>query len=389
MISPEDIKQQALKWWMPFLQSQLTDTSFFPKRIDRIGKVKPGQITRQFETLQNEIASLYKSSKDVTGFGYQIKTAGRSFRRTGSHELPDSIEFETVEDYIQFTGKGKEWKLFLSNCRTLLSELPQLKAWLPDNVLLLTEHGRDWQGIIEVCRYFVQNPRPGLYVRQLPVKVHSKFIEENSSILQSMLDFLLTTDHIRNAEQKRLAERYFLKHDEPLIRIRLLDENILFYQNIHDVSIRLSDFEATDWNCTNVVITENKMNFLSLPDLPAGIALWSGGGFKISYLRNADWLKNKRVYYWGDIDEHGFQILHQLRSYFPHTQSIMMDQPTYDQFKQYAVPGKNNPAEQLNHLNHEEAALYASLKKQPGQNRLEQEKIPHYYSDLRLKTLIT
>jgi len=388
MISPEDIRQQALKWWEPFLQSQLTGAPFFPKQIDRIGKVKPGQITRQFETLQNEITLLYKASKNEKGIGYRIITAGKNFRRSGAHELPDCICFDTAEDYMHVTGKGKDWQLFLTNYRLISAELPQAEKWMPENVQSLTVPGRDWQGIIEVCRYFIDNPRPGLYLRQLPVRVHTKFIEENSAILQSLLDFLLT-GHVRDEEQKRLAERYFLKHDEPLVRVRLLDEQIIFYKSIRDVSIRQSEFEVTDWNCPNVVITENKMNFLSLPDLPAAIALWSGGGFNVSYLRNANWLKNKQIYYWGDIDEHGFQILHQLRSYFPYAQSMMMDRQTYDQFKEYAVPGKNNPVEQLIHLHPDEAALYAFLKTQPGQSRLEQEKIPHYYSDALLRTLIT
>ena len=388
MISPEEIKQQALKWWKPFLQSHVANEPFFPRQIDRIGKVKPGQITRQFETLQNEIELLYKASKSETGTGYTIKTAGRNFRRSGSHELPDSIEFETADDYVHFIGKRKEWKWFLANYQLLLAGLPQVEGWLVENVLMLTLSDKDWPGIIEVCKYFLANPRPDLYLRQLPVQVHTKFIEENSTILQSLLDFLIA-DHIRNREQKRMAERYFLKHDEPLVRIRILDEQLFIHHNIGDISIRLSDFEKTDWTCTNVIITENKMNFLSLPELFSSIALWSGGGFNVSYLKNASWLKNKRIYYWGDIDEHGFQILHQLRSYFSHTQSVMMDRVTYDHFKEYTGQGKFNPAEQLSHLTEAEANLYAFIKGQQKQNRLEQEKIPQFYIDNQFKKAIT
>ena len=131
MISPEDIRQQALKWWEPFLQSQLTGAPFFPKQIDRIGKVKPGQITRQFETLQNEITLLYKASKNEKGIGYRIITAGKNFRRSGAHELPDCICFDTAEDYMHVTGKGKDWQLFLTNYRLISTELPQAEKWMP------------------------------------------------------------------------------------------------------------------------------------------------------------------------------------------------------------------------------------------------------------------
>ena len=34
------------------------------------------------------------------------------------------------------------------------------------------------------------------------------------------------------------------------------------------------------------------------------------------------WLKQKPMYYWGDIDTHGFAILDQLRSKFLHVQSL-------------------------------------------------------------------
>lgn len=388
MIGPEEIRQQALKWWKPFLQSYITKEVFFPKQIDRIGKVKPGQITRQFETLQQEMELLYKASKNETGAGYLIKTAGRNFRRSGTHDLPDTIEFETAEDYLYFIGKKREWKLFLTNHLLLSEKFPQLNNWLVENSLSLTLPDKDWQGIIEVCQYFLANPRPHLYLRQLPISVHTKFIEENSTVLQSLLDFLIA-DHVRDLGQKRMAERYFLKHDEPLVRIRILDEQLYIHRNIADISIRLSDFEKTDWACTNVIITENKMNFLSLPQLPSSIALWSGGGFNVSYLKSAGWLTTKCIYYWGDIDEHGFQILHQLRSYFPHTKSVMMDQATYDHFKEYAGQGKFNPAEQLNHLSKDEAELYTFLKGQPRKNRLEQEKISHSYVADQFRKMIT
>jgi hypothetical protein len=201
------------------------------------------------------------------------------------------------------------------------------------------------------------------------------------------LDFLIPED-IRDSGQKRFAERYFLQKDEPLIRLRMLDGHSTTRHNISDfsirlsdISIRLSDFEKFDAPHDNVVITENKMNFLTLPDLPCTMAIWSGGGFRVSCLRNARWLEGKNIYYWGDIDEHGFQILHQLRSYFGQVRSIMMDRETFDRYQAFAAPGERNKAERLSLLTEEESALYDHLKSRPTHNRLEQEKIPQDYVD--------
>jgi hypothetical protein len=34
------------------------------------------------------------------------------------------------------------------------------------------------------------------------------------------------------------------------------------------------------------------------------------------------------VHYWGDLDTHGFAILHSLRAWLPQTQSFLMDRQT-------------------------------------------------------------
>jgi len=380
MISPEDIRQQALKWWKPFLKSIISGETFFPREIDRIGKPRSGEITGRFDGLQDEIAALYKKSKNETGAGYWVKTAERNFRRTGTHQLPNSIIFETTDDYLDFIRKKTELERFRNNYQLITQTLPQLHGWVFQDPLPLTFPEVDWQGILAVCAYFISNPRPDLYVRQLPISVHTKFIEENAILLQSLLDFLIP-EHIRDRNQKKLVDRYFLLRDEPLTRLRILDPALALPNNILDFSIRLSNFESSSWQNKNLVITENKMNFLALPDLPLTIAIWSGGGFMVSYLRNAQWLRDKNIFYWGDLDEHGFQILHQLRSYYSQTQSIMMDKPTFDMFQQFAVAGERNKAESLSLLNEEEHLLYETLKSRPGNNRLEQEKIPQAYAD--------
>jgi len=386
MISPSEIKKQALKWWKPLLQSCIQGEQFFPKSIDRIGKVKSGHVTARFELLQQEIEELYRCSKNQTGSGYFVQTAGRNFRRTGSHELPDVIVFETIDDYITFTGYKKEWNGFLTNYNVIKSAIPSLHDWALQNCLWLTNKDINWNDVLKVCLYFIKTPRPHLYLRQLPLEIHTKFIEENNALIQSLLDYLIS-DHIRSAAEKRFAERYFLKYDEPLIRIRMLDIDLTCFCNFSDISIPLFDFEKLDIPARNILITENKMNFLTLPAMPSTIAVWSGGGFNVSYLRNVVWLKERHILYWGDIDEHGFQILNQLRSYYPHTQSIMMDYKTFEHFSEFAVAGARNKSEKLSLLNDEEGKLFKQLKL-VDKNRLEQEKIPQVYVEEYLRSLL-
>lgn len=380
MISPEDIRQQALKWWQPFLRSHILNEPFFPKEIARIGRARPGDITHRFDVLQDEMAALFKESKNETGAGYWVKTAETNFRRTGTHQLPDGIVLETAGDYLHVTRKKTEWERFIRTYDLMINRLPSLRTWALENAVLLTARDTDWEGILAVCQYFIHTPRPELYIRQLPIPVHTKFIEENDSLLQSLLDFLIPGD-IRDRGQRKFADRYFLQRDEPLIRIRLLDGH-------SDISIRLSDFENFSAPHANVVITENKMNFLTLPRLASTMAIWSGGGFKVNCVRNTLWLQVRNILYWGDIDEHGFQILHQLRSYYPQTRSVMMDRAIFDRFGEFVVAGERNKAEKLSGLTEEEADMYEWLKKSYPLNRLEQEKIPQDYVDASLRLVL-
>jgi hypothetical protein len=386
MISAEEIKSQALKWWKPFLQSKIMGEAFFPRAIDRIGKVKSGHVTQRFELLQQEIESLYRYSKNQTGTGYMVKTAGRNFRRTGSHDLPDTIVFETAEDYLSFTNRKKEWQTFSAAIEMIITDIPSLKLWAFQHCLWLTDNNIHWSDVLKVCRYFIHTPRPDLYLRQLPIEIHTKFIEENELVIQSLLDFLIP-DHIRSVNHRRFAERFFLRYDEPLIRVRFLDAAYHHDHNFSDISIPLSDFEKTELSAKNILITENKMNFLTLPQVTSSIAIWSGGGFNISYLKNAGWTFTKKIFYWGDIDEHGFQILHQLRSYYPQARSVMMDRNTYDLFQSYAVNGSRNKSENLHLLTREENELFRFLKSADKNNRLEQEKISQVYVNSYLENI--
>lgn len=378
MISPAEIKVQALKWWKPFLQSQLKGENFFPKTIDRIGKIKSSAIRENISEIQQQLDDLYKNSKEKTGWGYIVNREDVRFRRTGSHSLPQSITFLSVDDYIAYSGKKKEWNSFLQGCKLIQSELPILNDWILKNPQAVIDNDGKWVSLMKVCKYFLENPKPDLYIRQLPIDLHTKFIEDNETIIISLLDFLIPHAILDNSD-KSISKRYYLKYDQPTVRIRILDQR-LSIGSLSDIRMPLSSFETLNISCANIIVTENKMNFLALPALSATIAIWSGGGFLISHLKNIQWLHERRILYWGDLDAHGFVILHQMRSYFPQTESVMMDEATFDRFKgEGLVSGKKVTTVSLSSLTQEEMLMFEFLK--ADNLRLEQEKIRQDYSD--------
>lgn len=385
MISPQEIRTQALKWWKPFLQSHLKNEPFFPKTIDRIGKITSSSVREKISELQIELNELYNNSKEKVGAGYVVNKENVNFRRTGSHSLPQSITFETAEDYIAFTGKKKEWNYFLKSVELIQNQIPQLREWMVYNPQEIIDAGDKWPDLLKVCNCFLSKPKPDVYIRQLPVDLHTKFIEQNESVIISLLDFLIP-DAIRDDSDKSISRRYYLKYDQPTIRLKILDKN-LHIAGLSDLRIPLTDFENLHISCNNIILTENKMNFLALPGLPSTVAIWSGGGFMIGHLKNTNWLKNKNIFYWGDLDAHGFLMLHQMRTYFPQTTSVMMDWQTFELFKEEGlVSGKKINTENLDTLTTVEGKMFRFLK--ANNLRLEQEKIRQEYVDGVFKGLL-
>jgi hypothetical protein len=332
--------------------------------------------------IRKQIETLVNGSKNKKGYGYKVIFVQRNDRKIGKQSFPDRILFETLEDYLKFLDMEEEYDQFLQTTQNIIKEFPQLIPLIESKPKIIIENFGKWDDIIKVCRYFIENPQPNIYAREIPLDISTKFIENNESILSILLDILIE-EHV-NKEEKVFNKRYNLKSDEALVRIRILDSEIAqnLFSGVDDLSIPQSKFAQLDIPCKRVFVLENKtniLNFLTLPSLKDSVAIF-GKGFGVGTLKDARWLSNKQIIYWGDIDPHGFQILSQMRSYFPHTLSCMMDFETFMEFEKLAVTGAYTNVSELNHLTHEEHLLFEHLSSLEKNNRLEQEKIPHGYA---------
>ncbi len=380
MITTEEIQEQCLKWWKDVLLSSINSISFFPKEIIRIGKVSSKDILDKLPQYKQSIELLKSNSKEKKKVGYNLILTDRQFDKIGKQPVPEKITIDNLEDYLRVAGKEKEYLKFLNNYSIVEAELPYLIEWIKVNPLKLIEHN-SWIETMKVCKYFLATPKPQLYIRQLPIDIHTKYISDNKSIIQSLLEFLIP-EHI-NKDESKFELRFNLKYSEHLIRIRFLDTALSPLDNATDISLTVSEFKNFNSNCENIFVTENLMNFLTLPPLTKTIAIWSGGGFNVSYLKEFDWLSSKQFYYWGDIDTHGFQILNQFRTYFPNTVAVMMDEETLSSFK--STEGQQTSNQNLQQLSESEMKLYNHLKE--NNIRLEQEKITQSFAEGRINKL--
>lgn len=120
------------------------------------------------------------------------------------------------------------------------------------------------------------------------------------------------------------------------------------------------------------------MNFLTLPPLHDSFALF-GSGYAVQALQHVTWLNSCDVFYWGDLDAQGFQILSQLRAHIPRTQSVMMEQLTLQAFKAFVVIDEKATLKTLTGLTDAEQAVYDYLA--TNKLRLEQVHILQSYAN--------
>jgi hypothetical protein len=378
MLNPDDIQQLCERKYPAFLRSLVTGEKFFPMPI-RFGQPSTSD---DWEKLRQEVSSLANGQ-----LGYQIEWTETNTRRWGRQKFPTRVWFENESDYVTALRKSQEVASFRMNLALSREQLPNIDAWLSSNSVRVVEYARVWADLLKVCRYFLAHPRPGLYARELPIEVDTKFIERHESVLGSLLDFLLPD--LAKVESNRFEEQFGLRYDEPMIRFRLLDSKLRFRLNlpVDDLAVPLSQFRALNWIGITALITENKMRttFLTLPTAPNSIGIWGGGG-AVELLSSVNWLANCRLFYWGDMDVHGFHILSRLRETFPNIVSAMMDDVTLNAFARFIVNANESSCEMISHLTMDECRAYQRVKQ--GNLLLEQEKIPYSYAAPLLGALL-
>ncbi len=392
----------------------LTNESLFPLYIN-LPVISSRKLTDDFVQIRSDVLLFIEGCRL-----HNIKIIFKEInhRQFGLQHLPKQACFTTFEDYLRFIGKERDHKLFIQTYEYIINHQSKLHTWLTKHPAKILEYQKKWPGLLRVCNYFLENPTPNKYIRELAISgVDSKFIEQHKGILTLLLNELLPPEWIIEtniANRHHIFEvRFGLKYVEPVIRFRILDstlfsnkvrlqtyhsnldanscnsEEICFpegnsewFSVITDYTVTLSEFIRLNIPCDRIFITENKINGLSFPDVSQAIIIF-GLGYGIESLRDISWLANKEIIYWGDIDTHGFAILSQLRSYYPQVQSILMDLLTLNTCRDMWVKESllTRCTARLPCLTSDEQELYQMLlSNQLGEYiRLEQERISYLY----------
>ena len=375
--TPAELKAQVQKLWdRGLLLSSLTcGEEIFPRRLTLRGP-DSRQLSDSFSEVREWIARLSGPSRQ-----YRIVWRSINHRILGTNEIPAEIWIDSLDDALGLIGKRREAEQFAALVSLTRDHQPELLLWLAKRPLRAIELTEEWPRILEIVAWLKNNPRPGIYLRQIDRPgVHSKFIEGQRNVLGELFDLVLAPEEIDTTATGAggFCRRYGFR-DKPLrIRFRILDSKLglLTTETDHDITVTQATFAKLEIAVTRVFITENEINFLAFPQVPDAMVIF-GAGYGFENFSGVDWLHGRKIYYCGDIDTHGFAILNQLRGFFPHAASFLMDQQTFLEHRTLWGVEPSHETGILTRLTNEESTLYDQLRRNEfgDQLRLEQEKI--------------
>lgn len=371
-----DLRAQVQKLWDrgELLASLVTGESLFPKRLVLKGPTSAEMADRfdEARTWISELRVMPHCRVEMRAFRHRV---------VGANAVPKEAWIDTVEDALGLIGKQRDVSRFAALTDVTRKRQPQLLGWLAKRPLRALELSDEWSLLLEIVAWLQAHPRPGAYLRQVDIPgVHSKFIEAHRGVLVELLDIILPPAVIDPTATgvSQFAKRYGFRDKPVRIRFRVLDPEhaLLPGALVQDITLDAESFARLDPNVARVFITENEINFLAFPQVKDSLVIF-GAGYGFEMLSKAEWLSRCRIYYWGDIDTHGFAILDQLRNQFDHVESFLMDRNTLLAFETLWGEEEKQTLRDLPRLNPEERALYDDLRDNRIRKnlRLEQERI--------------
>lgn len=299
----------------------------------------------------------------------------RRWKALGVQRLPEKLALRGPEDVAMWIGESARWERAQSRYQALIARWPVLAQQLPRYFDVLADYSdTDYQRLADMLDWIASHPNSNLYSRQLPVSgLDSKWLDGRKGLLTDLVAAIQED----SSSDLDFYQRCGLKAPPLLVRMRVLDQALRAHiGGVGDITAPVDDLAGVSWPVSHVFIVENLQTGLAMSDMP-GAVVFMRLGYNVDVLARLPWLASAKCIYWGDLDTHGFAILHRARSYIPELQSVLMDEETLLLHKALWVDeAAQHSAAELTLLTKDEQKLYRDLKQQRwGQNvRLEQER---------------
>jgi len=228
------------------------------------------------------------------------------------------------------------------------------------------------------------------YVRNTPVEgLNVEFLKKNEELITEVLNerFDDNIDELGGLLSWLGYEKNNV--DDQWVYIRpLSDETASGIGFLPTARVLADDLQNFELPATNILVIQNPKPGFSLPKMEDTIAVF-GVGKNTDWLL-AEWVDQKNVIYWGDIDSEGLHILDELKQMMCHIKTVMMDFETLERFaKEGTVDIDPELKENMSMLMLEDQemileSLVGSVK-EPTAAWVKQESIPKDYADEMLE----
>jgi hypothetical protein len=391
--TPDALAEQVLKVWDrgDILRARIDGKALFPLDL-RLKRPSPREVAERFGEVQDWVRALTAASREARGFGFELKHEALRNRVQGLNAIPVGAAVPTESDALRLIRKQADADRFKELSDATLRRYPALREWLMRRPLTALSFAEVWPRVMAVLDWFVAHPKSGFYLRQLDIPgVDTKFIESQRGLLSELLDLVLPGNAIDSTVTgtKSFSQRYGLRTEPPLVRFRLLDAS-LYLSGLSDLSLTPAEFATLRLPVRRVFITENRTNGIAFPDHADSMVIF-GLGYGLDRFVETPWLRDLDVWYWGDIDTHGFRILDRLRATLSSAGSFLMDRGTLDAHQELwgQEPVDKRYTGELSRLSEGERALFDALRyDRLGERlRLEQERVSYGWLERALSKL--
>lgn len=302
----------------------------------------------------------------------------RQWARRGRQVLPVSVSFSSMQDLARVVGRAKPWAQATQRVSLLCERWPDLHG-----TDALRRHYEQWAAmpeadfarLVDLLSWLLLHPQSRLYVRQIPVPgLDTKWLERRMGLVDDLLACLAPS---------RAGESFFERAGliRPAARIRmfvLCPRLRSMLGGLRDIEGPVDEVAALCWQPTRIVVVENLVTAIALPDIQGAVAFGKLGK-AVGLLGEIPWVQNRPAVYWGDLDTHGFDILDTARLAIPAVASCLMDMRTLEAYRDLLVEEASPIVADLPRLTAVELEAYNALRGHDRfgrQPRLEQERIP-------------
>ena len=273
----------------------------------------------------------------------------------GKQLMPVRVFIDTPEDAMALLGLTKKKKEFLAGLSAVESQMPSLRDWYLTYFCRIS--AEDFFPVaLSIARFMLEQEQREGYLREMAIPgVDTKFLENHNFLVRTLWNALFPENTAESSDE--LWEKLFVqKVPTPSICVRSLDEH--------------------------------KVNGYTFPDAEDSLILFGMGYGVLEMAESAPWLADKEIYYWGDLDHDGFNILSNLRKVLPEMKihSFLMDKETLLAYVDPKVKDTGNTTTIPDYLTVSEKMAWKLIHDNGW--RLEQERIPHEEVEWAVESLL-